>query len=138
MSKESLIECLKELGRKIEKGEMMQAGFQLQKAIGLAEKRCDVPSQPSTNCREAYEKWVYSEGKPKTGIQNNQMWRAWQAAWNTREGQPSEISVLNPDALAALKNNQRQLDMDGVEVGVSRQALDELIAAYEARAIVRE
>lgn len=34
-------------------------------------------------------------------------------------------------ALEALKNGQRQLDMDGVEVGVSRQALDEVIAAYE-------
>jgi len=41
--------------------------------------------------------------------------------------------ALNPDALAALKNGQRQLDQDGVEVGVSRQALDELIAAFEAR-----
>lgn len=39
---------------------------------------------------------------------------------------------LNPDALKALKEGQRQLDMDGVEVGVSRQALDELIAALEA------
>lgn len=35
-------------------------------------------------------------------------------------------------ALDALKNNQRQLDFDGCEVGVSRQALDEIIAAYEA------
>jgi hypothetical protein len=32
-----------------------------------------------------------------------------------------------------LKNNQRQLDADGVEVGVSRQALDELIALSEAQ-----
>lgn len=38
---------------------------------------------------------------------------------------------IKDSALDALKNNQRQLDMDGVEVGVSRQALDELIAAYE-------
>jgi hypothetical protein len=38
--------------------------------------------------------------------------------------------ALNPLALEALENNQRQLDMDGVEVGVSRQALDELITAY--------
>lgn len=43
------------------------------------------------------------------------------------------VEALNPDALAALKNGQRQLDQDGVEVGVSRQALDELIAAFEAR-----
>lgn len=40
--------------------------------------------------------------------------------------------VLNPLALEALENNQRQLDMDGVEVGVSRQALDEVLAAYKA------
>lgn len=44
--------------------------------------------------------------------------------------------MLNPAALEALKNNQRQLDMDGCEVGVSRQALDELIAAYESLATI--
>lgn len=44
--------------------------------------------------------------------------------------------MLNPATLEALKNNQRQLDMDGCEVGVSRQALDELIAAYESLATV--
>lgn len=32
-----------------------------------------------------------------------------------------------------LKNNQRQLDADGLEVGVSRQALNELIALSEAQ-----
>ena len=37
---------------------------------------------------------------------------------------------MNPLAIAALTNNQRQLDIDGVEVGVSRQALDELLVAY--------
>lgn len=42
------------------------------------------------------------------------------------------MTMLDPRALEFLKNNQRQLDMDGCEVGVSRQALDELIAAYEA------
>lgn len=41
------------------------------------------------------------------------------------------MTGLNPLALEALKNNQRQLDMDGCEVGVSRQALDETISAYE-------
>ena len=41
------------------------------------------------------------------------------------------MTNLNPKALEALKWNQRQLDVDGVEVGVSRQALDELIAAYD-------
>lgn len=52
---------------------------------------------------------------------------------NHFDDHPSEISVgLNPDALIALKENQRQLDRDGREVGVSRQDLDELIAAYEA------
>lgn len=45
---------------------------------------------------------------------------------------PAAEAVLNPLALEALENNQRQLDMDGVEVGVSRQALDELLAAYKA------
>ncbi len=40
--------------------------------------------------------------------------------------------MLAPLALENLKSNQRQLDMDGCEVGVSRQALEELIAAYEA------
>ena len=39
---------------------------------------------------------------------------------------------INHEALAALKNNQRQLDMDGCEVGVSRQALDEAITFIEA------
>lgn len=40
-----------------------------------------------------------------------------------------DLSVLN-----ALKNGQRQLDADGCEVGVSRQALDELLAAHDALA----
>ena len=40
------------------------------------------------------------------------------------------MAALNPRALEALTLHQRQLDMDGVEVGVSRQALDELISAY--------
>jgi hypothetical protein len=30
-----------------------------------------------------------------------------------------------------LKSHQRQLDMDGVEVGVSRQALDETLSEYQ-------
>lgn len=33
-------------------------------------------------------------------------------------------------AVENLKTNQRQLDMDGCEVGVSRQALDETLASY--------
>lgn len=40
--------------------------------------------------------------------------------------------MLAPLALENLKSNQRQLDADGCEVGVSRQALEELIAACEA------
>ena len=31
-----------------------------------------------------------------------------------------------------LKSNQRQLDMDGCEVGVSRQAVDETTTQYDA------
>ena len=34
---------------------------------------------------------------------------------------------FDPMALSALRNNQRQLDRDGIEVGVSRQALDMVI-----------
>lgn len=41
---------------------------------------------------------------------------------------------VNPLAIEALTNNQRQLDMDGCEVGVSRQALDELLAALAVEA----
>lgn len=37
-------------------------------------------------------------------------------------------ATLNEGALNALKNNQRQLDADGCEVGVSRQALNEALA----------
>jgi hypothetical protein len=37
---------------------------------------------------------------------------------------------MNP-AIENLKINQRQLDMDGCEVGVSRQALDEVLTAFD-------
>lgn len=40
--------------------------------------------------------------------------------------------ALDPRALVALRDNQRQLDQDGVEVGVSRQALDETLAHLAA------
>lgn len=47
--------------------------------------------------------------------------------------------VVRPDgAIDALTNGQRQLDMDGCEVGVSRQALDETLAylaLLETRAV---
>lgn len=39
---------------------------------------------------------------------------------------------MTDGALKALKNHQRQLDADGCEVGVSRQALEEVIVAFEA------
>ena len=39
--------------------------------------------------------------------------------------------MIHPDALAALRYGQRRLDMEGSEVGVSRQALDEILADYE-------
>lgn len=40
--------------------------------------------------------------------------------------------LIDEIAIESLRNEQRQLDMDGVEVGVSRQALDELLAWYDA------
>jgi len=45
--------------------------------------------------------------------------------------QPAKEAV---EALTYLETNQRQLDMDGVEVGVSREALDKLITAYRSLA----
>lgn len=39
---------------------------------------------------------------------------------------------MNNAAIKNLRENQQQLDMDGVMVGVSRQALDELIMDYES------
>ena len=35
-------------------------------------------------------------------------------------------------AITALRDNQRQLDADGCEVGVSRQAADEVLALLDA------
>lgn len=35
-------------------------------------------------------------------------------------------------AITALRENQRQLDVDGCEVGVSRQAADEVLALLDA------
>lgn len=40
---------------------------------------------------------------------------------------PAHEDVLPDDAIEHLRNHQRQLDMDGCEVGVSRQALDEVL-----------
>jgi hypothetical protein len=39
--------------------------------------------------------------------------------------------VTDHPRIVALRDNQRQLDIDGCEVGVSRQALDETLALYE-------
>lgn len=47
---------------------------------------------------------------------------------------PVPAVTVKPDAIAALTNDQRQLDVDGCEVGVSRQALDELLAALASHA----
>lgn len=61
--------------------------------------------------------------------------RASKALENGPMSDTPSISAQGPVALLALEaleNNQRQLDMDGVEVGVSRQALDELITAYKS------
>jgi len=38
------------------------------------------------------------------------------------------MTKLNQDAIDNLRNNQQQLDQDGVMVGVSRQALDAVLA----------
>ena len=43
------------------------------------------------------------------------------------------MTKLNQDAIDNLRNNQQQLDQDGVMVGVSRQALDEVLAHIDAQ-----
>lgn len=45
--------------------------------------------------------------------------------------------TVNPEALANLRDNQRQLDADGTEVGVSRQALNEVLEAFADPAPLR-
>lgn len=48
---------------------------------------------------------------------------------------PSLLPCPYPyDAICNLKEYQRQLDMDGCEVGVSRQAVDEVLAFAESHA----
>lgn len=42
--------------------------------------------------------------------------------------------MMNRAAYDNLRSNQRQLDADGVEVAVSRQALDQVLDSYEAAA----
>lgn len=39
--------------------------------------------------------------------------------------------MLDHPAVANLRTNQRQLDVDGCEVGVSRQAVEETIAEFD-------
>ena len=43
------------------------------------------------------------------------------------------MTKLNQDAIDALRNGQQQLDQDGVIVGVSRQALDEVLAMLDTQ-----
>lgn len=45
---------------------------------------------------------------------------------------PANLEAMASPAETALRNYQRQLDIDGVEVGVSRQALDEVLAELQA------
>lgn len=47
------------------------------------------------------------------------------------QGQAATRPGIPPAAYDALRQGQRQLDQDGVEVGVSRQALDELLDWYD-------
>ena len=53
-------------------------------------------------------------------------------------GQPDPVAegleallLLPVEAINALESHQRQIDRDGVEVGVSRQAVDEIVAAVK-------
>ena len=53
-------------------------------------------------------------------------------------GQPAPVAegleallLLPVEAINALESHQRQIDRDGVEVGVSRQAVDEIVAAVK-------
>jgi hypothetical protein len=39
---------------------------------------------------------------------------------------------VSAEAVAQLRENQKQLDMDGIMVGVSRQALEEVLASHAA------
>lgn len=41
------------------------------------------------------------------------------------------LLLLPVEAINALESHQRQIDRDGVEVGVSRQAVDEIVAAVK-------
>lgn len=55
--------------------------------------------------------------------------------WET-EGQPTpdQIGLEKPEgAIEQLTNHQQQMDMDGIIVGVSRQALDEVLAYVATR-----
>lgn len=47
-------------------------------------------------------------------------------------------SDIAPDAWLRDPRNQRQLDQDGCEVGVSRQALDETLSLLDAERAARE
>ena len=47
-------------------------------------------------------------------------------------GVETALASIPQGAIDALRNNQRQLDVDGCEVGVSRQAIDEVLAGIDA------
>ena len=49
----------------------------------------------------------------------------------TPTDRPTREDAFKDRALHELKTNQQQLDMDGIMVGVSRQALDEMIDYIE-------
>lgn len=54
------------------------------------------------------------------------------ADWNTRAPDTELLAALpNLGAIDALRLGQQQLDADGVMVGVSRQALDELLDWFD-------
>jgi hypothetical protein len=56
------------------------------------------------------------------------------AAWNTRQPQTDALKIareIPAAALDALRNGQKQIDADGEMVGVSRRALDEVLAALK-------
>lgn len=56
------------------------------------------------------------------------------------EAKPAESKFSAEDAAEHLRNHQKQLDADGIMVGVSRQALDEVLhaAADQARELEAE
>lgn len=61
----------------------------------------------------------------------------WSSSWNPTHWRSLDWDVADPadkwppqGAVDALIHGQRQIDMDGVEIAVSRQALDEVLAFF--------